>query len=132
MGLNFKELNSVLYDLRPKMPHILPARWRKILAQRNLKVFTVKKSGKIAGMAILRWHDLPVGKVGMAEDVVVAKEYRGKGHGEHLMKQIILFAKKKKMAYIDLTSRPERIAANGLYQKMGWERRETNVYRLVL
>jgi ribosomal protein S18 acetylase RimI-like enzyme len=30
---------------------------------------------------------------------------------------------------IDLTSRPERIAANILYQKLGFIRRETNAYR---
>jgi ribosomal protein S18 acetylase RimI-like enzyme len=30
---------------------------------------------------------------------------------------------------VDLTSRPSREAANRLYQRIGFERRETNVYR---
>ena len=30
---------------------------------------------------------------------------------------------------IDLTSRPSREAANKLYQKLGFEQRETNIYR---
>ena len=30
---------------------------------------------------------------------------------------------------IDLTSRPSREAANRLYQRLGFEMRETNVYR---
>jgi ribosomal protein S18 acetylase RimI-like enzyme len=30
---------------------------------------------------------------------------------------------------VDLTSRPSREAANRLYQQLGFERRETNVYR---
>jgi ribosomal protein S18 acetylase RimI-like enzyme len=33
---------------------------------------------------------------------------------------------------IDLTSRPSREAANRLYQREGFEQRDTNVYRLTL
>jgi ribosomal protein S18 acetylase RimI-like enzyme len=33
---------------------------------------------------------------------------------------------------VDLTSRPDRAAANRLYQRMGFEVRETNVYRRTL
>ena len=31
---------------------------------------------------------------------------------------------------INLTSRPQRMAANNFYQKIGFEKQETNVYRL--
>jgi hypothetical protein len=33
---------------------------------------------------------------------------------------------------VNLTSRPDRPAANRLYQRLGFEMRETNVYRLEL
>jgi ribosomal protein S18 acetylase RimI-like enzyme len=33
---------------------------------------------------------------------------------------------------VDLTSRPSREAANHLYQKLGFEIRNTNVYRIML
>ncbi len=127
-----QKLNNLLQELRPDSPPVSFARWQKILAQKDVKIFTSSEKGKVIGMAILRWHDLPVGKVGAVEDVVVVQEHRGKGHGAHLMELVILFAKKKKMTYIDLTSRPERIAANKLYQKMGWKKRATNIYRLIL
>lgn len=126
------DFNNLLKELRPEVPPISDARWRRILIQKDIKIFISQEKGKIIGMAILRWHDLPAGRAGTIEDVIVLKEFRGKGHGQGLMKQIISFAKRKKMTYIDLTSRPERIAANKLYQKMGWEKRETNVYRLML
>lgn len=119
-------------ELRPSFGRISITRWRKIFSQKDVKVFIEKEHDQILGMAILRWHDLPIGRVGTVEDVVVRSIHRGKGVGTKLMTTIIIFAKKKKMAYIDLTSRPERIAANKLYQKMGWEKRETNVYRLTL
>jgi ribosomal protein S18 acetylase RimI-like enzyme len=126
------EIKNLLRELRPDGKPVSLKQWRKILKQNDVKIFTAKEGGKIIGMAILRWHDLPIGRVGAVEDVIVAKEHRGQGHGESMMKQIILFSKKRKIAYIDLTSRPERIAANQLYQKIGWKRRETNTYRLTL
>jgi len=33
---------------------------------------------------------------------------------------------------LKFTSKPQRIAANALYQKMGFERKETNVYEMKL
>lgn len=132
MQSEYEQFNTLLTELRPSSAHISVARWRKILGQKNLKVFTVKELGQIIGMAILRWHDLPTGRVGTVEDVVVAESYRRKGYGTKLVESMIKFAKKQKMAYIDLTSRPERAAANNLYQKLGWQKRETNVYRLTV
>lgn len=127
-----KAANELIQELRPDGSQVSQARWRVILSQKDVKVFVSKERGRIIGMAILRWHDLPVGRVGTVEDVIVSQKHRGRGHGERLTEQIISFAKKKRMAYIDLTSRPERIAANKLYQKIGWRKRETNVYRLYI
>jgi len=127
-----KELNGLLREFRPDCEPSSIRQWRGILAQRNLRLFVVGVKREIFGMAILRWHDLPVGRVGALEDVVVAREHQGKGYGSQLTAAMIDFAKKQKMAYIDLTTRPQRKAANHLYQKFGWERRKTNVYRLSL
>jgi len=48
------------------------------------------------------------------------------------MDYAIDFAMKAGAESIDLTSRPERHAANQLYLKLGFVKRETNVYRLAL
>jgi ribosomal protein S18 acetylase RimI-like enzyme len=42
------------------------------------------------------------------------------------------FAKSTGAKSIDLSSRPARVAANKLYQDLGFELRETNVYRYCL
>lgn len=49
------------------------------------------------------------------------------------MEHIIEFARRE-LAPVDLnlTSRPERLVANELYRKMGFEKRGTNVYRMRL
>jgi ribosomal protein S18 acetylase RimI-like enzyme len=129
------ELNSLLGEQRFKRLSFRPPnirQWRRILAQKGVRVFFAREGKLIVGMAMLRWHELPMGKVGTVEDAVVSSKYRRKGYGGVLTRAIIDFAKKKKVAYIDLTSRPERVAANKLWQKFGWKKRQTNVYRLLL
>jgi hypothetical protein len=41
-------------------------------------------------------------------------------------------AKDNKVQAAELTSQPAREAANAMYQKLGFEKRDTNVYRLNL
>jgi len=45
------------------------------------------------------------------------------------MREAIRIAEAHKARTVDLTSRPSREAANRLYLKVGFEKRETNVYR---
>ena len=128
-----KELNGLYSELRVsayKQPTI--QQWRRVLAQKDARVFVARENGKIVGMTTLRWHDLIPGRVGAIEDVVVSASHRGRGYGSKLTEAAISFAKKRKIAYIDLTSRPEREVANKLYKKFGWKNRGVNVYRLVL
>lgn len=66
------------------------------------------------------------------ESVVVSSKCRGRGYGKELMTAIIEAAKNFKVHHIQLTSRPARVAANKLYQDLGFERYETNCYRLLL
>jgi ribosomal protein S18 acetylase RimI-like enzyme len=63
------------------------------------------------------------------EDVVVDAGYRGKGIGSELIDHAIKCAKILDAKTIDLTSRPDREAANRLYKKLGFILRDTNVYR---
>ncbi len=66
------------------------------------------------------------------ESVVVSLKCRGRGYGKDLMTAMIETAKGFKVHHIQLTSRPARIAANGLYQDLGFERYETNCYKMLL
>ncbi|MEA3292737.1 MAG: hypothetical protein U9Q71_10615 [Pseudomonadota bacterium] len=49
--------------------------------------------------------------------------------GRKLTQAAIELAQAEGVKSIDLTSRPKRVVANGLYKSMGFVRRETNVYR---
>jgi ribosomal protein S18 acetylase RimI-like enzyme len=61
--------------------------------------------------------------------VVVDESARGRGVGEALTLRAIDMAGEENAKTVDLTSRPSREAANRLYQRLGFERRDTNVYR---
>lgn len=88
---------------------------------------------QLVGMATLTMLvTLPDGLVGRVEDVVVCEPARGQGAGRNLMLALQDEARQLGVGYLELTSRPTREAANALYQSLGYEHRETNVYRLRL
>ena len=93
----------------------------------------VGNDGRILGCASLCVFDSPTGRKASIEDVVVSSEARRQGIGRALMDHIIGYALRE-LAPIDLhlTSRPERVAANEMYKRMGFEKRVTNVYRMLL
>lgn len=84
----------------------------------------------IVGMLTLVTFEIPTGWRAWVEDVVVDSEARGQGAGAALVAAAIDLAKKRGAKTVDLTSRPSREAANRLYQRAGFELRETNVYRI--
>ena len=61
--------------------------------------------------------------------MIVDSAQRGKGLGEALTREALRVAQEAGATTVDLTSRPSREAANRLYQRIGFQRRETNVYR---
>ncbi len=88
--------------------------------------------GPIVGTLTLALFRIPSGVRAWIEDVIVAEEARGHGCGEALTRAALDAAAAAGARTVELTSRPSREAANRLYQKMGFEARETNVYRYTL
>jgi ribosomal protein S18 acetylase RimI-like enzyme len=66
------------------------------------------------------------------EDVVVDERARGRGVGRSLTTASIEGARAAGARTVELTSRAARVEANAMYQRLGFEQRETNVYRLAL
>ena len=85
----------------------------------------------IVGMITVSYLNLLTGKVALVEDVVVDASWRGRGVGKLLIHAAIGHCRQNNVKHIDLTSRPQRVSANKLYEKMGFSRRETNVWRYV-
>ena len=104
----------------------------RIIASQNSILFTALDTtleNKIIGILTLAVIDIPTGKLARIEDVVVDKSARGKGIGEFITIAAIQKAKVLGINKIDLTSNPNRETANRLYQRLGFKKRTTNVYR---
>jgi ribosomal protein S18 acetylase RimI-like enzyme len=85
--------------------------------------------GVIVGSLTLVVFRIPTGMRAWIEDVVVDGSVRGKGVGAALNLDAIRRAQEAGARTVDLTSRPSREAANRLYARLGFQPRETNVYR---
>jgi ribosomal protein S18 acetylase RimI-like enzyme len=84
---------------------------------------------KILGSLTLVVFRIPTGIRAWIEDVIVDENARGMGIGEQLVRAALERAKAEGAKTVDLTSRPSREAANRLYQRCGFQARETNIYR---
>lgn len=105
---------------------------QKALASIQNKVIAAEDSttGDIVGVLIIAMTPCASGTRVHIEDVVVDSSCRGQGVGTLLLTEAIQRAKDEFHARtIDLTSRPERTSANRLYQRLGFQLRDTNVYR---
>jgi ribosomal protein S18 acetylase RimI-like enzyme len=120
-------LNRILPQLSSSAPPLTLAELDQICI--NDTVFIARKDGDVVGSLTLVIFRLPTGLRAWIEDVVVDEAARGLGIGELLNRAAIDRTFASGARTLDLTSRPSRVAANKLYQKLGFKARETNVYR---
>jgi len=92
-------------------------------------ILIARVDGAVVGAMTLVLFPIPTGLRAWIEDVVVDDAARGAGVGAELNIRAIEIAQEAGATSVDLTSRPSREAANRLYQRLGFEPRETNVYR---
>ena len=104
--------------------------FHQLLDSENSHLFFIIKDEQIAGMLTVGIYHSPTGGKAWIEDVVVDETFRGQGLSKQLVAHAIEFVKSQQIPLLMLTSNPKRIAANKLYQAMGFERKETNVYRM--
>ena len=104
----------------------------EIIRGNSTVLFAARIDGVIVGLLTLATFRIPTGVRAWIEDVVVDDLARGKGVGEALNRAALVEARRRGAKTVDLTSRPSREAANRLYQRIGFTRRDTNVYRYEL
>jgi ribosomal protein S18 acetylase RimI-like enzyme len=92
-------------------------------------VLVARADGQIAGTLTLVMFAIPSGLRAIIEDVVTDDAARGKGVATALTLEAIRIATAAGARTIDLTSRPSRVAAGRLYEKLGFKPRDTRVYR---
>jgi len=104
-----------------------------LISDPNCHCIVLEHNGKVIGFASIVIFLTPVyGHRGRIEDVVIHKDYRGKGLGRKISKELIKIAKNKKVKSIHLTSKPDRLPARRLYESLGFELKDTGVFFLNL
>ena len=130
-SLEYQEAMQRFLDQLTSTPMTLTEEmFKQLLASSNSHLFFLFKDEQIAGMLTVGIYHSPTGGKAWIEDVVVDESFRGKGLSKLLVSHAIEFTKSKQIPSLMLTSNSKRIAANKLYQTMGFERKETNVYRI--
>ncbi|MEO9180809.1 MAG: GNAT family N-acetyltransferase [Acidimicrobiales bacterium] len=125
-------LNKLLPQLSLTAPPLTLAQVNELVQCDATIVFVAQEGDNIVGSLTLVVFPIPTGVRAWIEDVVVDESTRGTGVGEALTLAAIEEVRRRNVRSIDLTTRPSREAANRLYARLGFERRETNVYRLSL
>jgi ribosomal protein S18 acetylase RimI-like enzyme len=119
----------ILPQLSRSSPPPTAAELAEIIDSPASEVLVARVDGKIVGTLTLVIFRIPTGMRAWIEDVVVDEAARGHGVGEALNRFALDLAKQRGCKTVDLTSRPSREAANRMYQRIGFQARETNVYR---
>ncbi|MEI6629218.1 MAG: GNAT family N-acetyltransferase [Actinomycetota bacterium] len=130
------ELVQAFAQLIPQLSSSNPPPSREqlqaIISSDASTVFIARVDGHIVGSLTLAVFLIPTATRAWIEDVVVAESARGHGVGEALNTAAIAEARRRGAVTVELTSRPSRESANRLYQRLGFDSRDTNVYRYIL
>ncbi|HEV7897273.1 MAG TPA: GNAT family N-acetyltransferase [Planosporangium sp.] len=104
----------------------------RVVASEANTVLMALSAGHVVGTLTLVTVPTLTGVRCRIEDVVVDESARGRGVGAALTSAALGLAGGAGAASVELTSRTSRVAANRLYSRLGFQRRESNLYRYPL
>ncbi len=122
-------LNDLLAQLSSSPRHLTREHLLDFINADATHLLMAEEDGQYLGCLTLVVFRVPSGTRARVEDLVVQDNSRGHGIGKALVGRAIQLAQARGAEAIELTSHPSREAANRFYDKLGFEIRETNVYR---
>ncbi len=125
-------LTSLLPQLNPKLKPLTMERLSTVIGDPATTLLVVSDDGRIVGAAAVLVYATPAFVKARIEDVVVDEHSRGKGVGEALVRRCLEVARERGAEIVELQSARWREVANRLYPRLGFELRESNLYRLNL
>lgn len=144
MDIRIKEITNYTPEIKSTIEHFLKLlqgndkgisqhQLEEIISSENSYLFFAANTDDVfIGMLTIGIYQSPTGKKAWIEDVVVDETFRGQGIGENLIVFAIQFARQYQVSILTLTSSPAKVAANNLYKKIGFQPKETNVYKMTL
>jgi ribosomal protein S18 acetylase RimI-like enzyme len=125
-------LAVLLPQLNPSLPIPSAEHLAAVVADPAVTLLVARDGPEIVGIAMVVVYVTPIWRKARIEDVVVDSAARGRGVGEALVRECIEVARKRGAGMVELQSARSREAANRLYPRLGFELRDSNVYRLTL
>lgn len=125
----FEDLKQLLSELSDRV-NFTQTDLMLVLKDSNCHMYVILDGERIVGCATLCIFHSPTGTKASIEDVVVSSAYRGQHLGKQLMEYVLEQAKAYAPIVLHLTSNPMRVAANHLYQSIGFQKEETNCYQM--
>ena len=125
-------LTSLLPQLNPELRPVTMERLSRVIDDPATTLLVVQNDGRIVGAAAVLVYATPAFVKARIEDVVVDEHARGKGVGEALVRRCLEVARKRGAEIVELQSARWREVANRLYPRLGFQLRESNLYRLNL
>jgi GNAT superfamily N-acetyltransferase len=114
-------------------PRAVAEKLQAVLDSPTTALFVIRDDeGHIQATTTANICRIPTGTKPWIDDVVTDEAYRGKGYGEALINAAHEWFLSQGVFTSNLTSAPERVAAGGLYERLGYQERQTRVYRAVL
>lgn len=103
---------------------------KEIILSTSSEIFLMYRGHEIIGMFTIANYLTPTGHKYWLEDVVVDNRYRGQLLGKRMVEEAIRLVEERGKSTFMLTSKPVRVVANKLYSSLGFEKKETNVYKM--
>ncbi len=90
----------------------------------NTLLLVAESGSAVVGMATCQTliSTAEGGRVGLVEDVVVAREFRGQGIGSLMLEHLTNWAKEQKLKRVQLLADKENHPALAFYSGLGWEK----------
>lgn len=140
MGIKVEVVGQVTSEVVEALGRLLPQLSRsatpldrqaleRIVSSPASVLLVAREQDKIVGTLTLVMFPIPSGLRARIEDVVVDEAARGLGAATALTKEALRLARHQGARTVDLTTRPSREAANRLYARLGFQLRESRVYR---
>jgi ribosomal protein S18 acetylase RimI-like enzyme len=119
----------LLPQLSSSAPTLDAEALRSMVSHEANTILIARTPDAIVGTLTLVLFPIPTGLRARIEDVVVDDSTRGQGIGAALTSEALRLAQSAGARTVDLTSRPDRTSANHLYQRLGFQPRNSQVYR---
>lgn len=122
-------LRALISDLAAKKVNLTQVDILRILESSTIYI-AKNELGEIIATSTLVKIPLLQAMHYLIESVIVSSDYRNQGIATNLIEAMISDVKANSGTHISLTSNPKRVEARRLYQKLGFEVANTNVFRI--